>query len=97
MTQTGVDVADVEAILQFSDDSARKAAFDHYWNKLGTASSSRIDLVALKLCIRLLPSQQVSMQNYEREGLSPTLKSYRQAECFGTYFTALFKISADDF
>ncbi|KAF2646351.1 hypothetical protein P280DRAFT_544725 [Massarina eburnea CBS 473.64] len=53
----GGRAADVEAILQFSDESTRKAAFDHYWKKL-KAASALVDLSALRICVRLLPPQQ---------------------------------------
>ena len=45
----------LEAILQFTSDSAKTAAFDHYWKRLETASENDSDLAALELCIRLLP------------------------------------------
>lgn len=49
----------VDAILRFSDAATKEAAFNHYWTKLDEDSSERIDLDALGICIRLLPSVAV--------------------------------------
>ena len=46
---------DMEAILQFIDDSTRASAFEHSWAKLEAADPSRFNIDALKTCVRLLP------------------------------------------
>lgn len=47
-------------VLSLFDESSKAACFEHFWKRL-QASSDRINVDTLRLCIRLLPSgDQVS-------------------------------------
>ena len=61
----------IQAILQFSDEVSRKAAFDYYWQRFNVTSSERADLNALRLCVQLLPSRPVSA--HMRGDVRPTI------------------------
>ncbi|CAI6341308.1 unnamed protein product [Periconia digitata] len=73
MTVTGIDgllsgskVADLASALRFSTEENQKLAFDHHFRTLDAAPSDQVDLDALRLCVRLLPSRTHEIASYER-------------------------------
>ena len=55
-TSNGDAYHHVDSIIQFSDEAAKEAARHHYCKQVEESLPGHLDLNALRICVRLVPS-----------------------------------------